>query len=134
MNKVIIAGPRDFNDKDYIYKELDNIFYLIQQNLNKEKIEIVQGGANGVDALAKQYARNYDMPCKEFKADWKQHGKAAGPIRNKEMAEYSNMLIAFQPGLPTKGTQNMIKTAKKYGLTCFTVIKEGNITKIICEK
>ena len=125
MNKVIIAGPRDFSDKEYIYKELDNIIHLIQRNMNNDEIEIVQGGANGVD---------HNMSCMEVKADWKQFGKAAGPIRNNDMAKYSDMLIAFQPELPTKGTQNMIKTAKKYRLTRFIVIKENSITKIKVEK
>ena len=59
MNKVIIAGPRDFSDKEYIYKELDNIIHLIQRNMNNDEIEIVQGGANGVDSLAKQYAHEH---------------------------------------------------------------------------
>ena len=45
MNKVIIAGPRDFSDKEYIYKELDNIIHLIQRNMNKDENEIVKGGA-----------------------------------------------------------------------------------------
>ena len=134
MNKVIIAGPRDFSDKEYIYKELDNIIHLIQRNMNNDEIEIVQGGANGVDSLAKQYAHEHNMSCMEFKADWKQFGKAAGPIRNNDMAKYSDMLIAFQPELPTKGTQSMIKTAKKYRLTRFIVIKENSITKIKVEK
>ena len=106
----------------------------IQRNMNNDEIEIVQGGANGVDSLAKQYAHEHNMSCMEFKADWKQFGKAAGPIRNNDMAKYSDMLIAFQPELPTKGTQNMINTAKKYRLTRFIVIKENSITKIKVEK
>lgn len=43
----------------------------------------------------------------------------AGPIRNREMAEYANALLAFDKG--TKGTQNMIDTARKYHLRGFII-------------
>lgn len=49
---------------------------------------------------------------KRFPAKWKEYGKAAGFVRNSEMADYSDMLIAFWDG-KSKGTKNMIDNAKK---------------------
>ena len=48
-------------------------------------------------------------------ADWERHGKAAGPIRNAEMADVSDALIAFWDG-QSCGTKSMIELAKRKGL------------------
>jgi hypothetical protein len=52
------------------------------------------------------------MNVKVFEADWKKYGKSAGPIRNSEMADYGDALIAFFNG-ESKGTLDMINKAKK---------------------
>ncbi len=118
--KLIIAGGRDYaavtnefgqvvrydfndEDSDFILRVLEDL----------QVTEIVQGGANGADAAAKQLASDVGMQCKEFSADWHEHGKAAGPIRNREMAKYADALITFPGG---RGTANMIQTAKSEGL------------------
>ena len=108
MLKIIIAGSRNFNDKDFVYEKLDKILS------NYEDIEIVEGGARGVDSLARQYAIDYKIPYKEFSAHWDAYGKAAGGIRNDQMAQYGDMLIAFYNG--SKGTKNMINAAKRKNL------------------
>ena len=85
-------------------------------------LEIVQGGANGVDALALQYAQENHIPYKTFNADWNKYNRAAGPIRNEQMAKYGEVLIAFKnQEHPTRGTENMIQTATKYNLKIFIV-------------
>lgn len=77
--------------------------------------EIVCGTAQGADQHGKRYAQMHGFPVKEFPADWKAHGKAAGPIRNRQMAEYADALIAVWDG-KSKGTANMIQEAKRKGL------------------
>lgn len=69
--------------------------------------------------LAEEYAFLHQIPFKLFQADWEKYGKAAGPMRNREMAKYANALLAFDKG--TKGTQNMIDTARKYHLRGFVI-------------
>jgi len=50
----------------------------------------MQGGAKGTDALAKDWAMTKaDLKCFEYRADWKRHGNAAGPIRNQRMLEWA---------------------------------------------
>jgi hypothetical protein len=53
-----------------------------------------------------------------FPADWKTHGKAAGPIRNRQMAKNAEALIALWDG-NSRGTKNMIETATKLGLKVY---------------
>lgn len=106
--RLIVAGPRDYTDEETVF------YHITQFKLRYGIDEIVSGGATGVDSLAEKYAAVYQIPLKVFPADWKQYGKAAGPIRNRQMAEYANALLAFDKG--TRGTRNMIQTARKYHL------------------
>lgn len=112
--KVIVAGGRDFNDYDKLedclnevllkYDEFDEMFIF------KENYIIVSGKATGADTLGEKYAKENNLPIREFAADWKTHGKAAGPMRNKQMAEYADICICFWDG-KSKGTKNMIDEA-----------------------
>ena len=107
--KVIIAGGRDFNDYELLKDKCDKI-------LNSQiEITIVSGGANGADYLGEKYAKEREYELIIFPADWNKYGKSAGPIRNTQMAENSDALIAFWDG-KSKGTQHMINLAEKKGL------------------
>ncbi len=108
--KVIIAGGRDFNDYDFLLREVDKI--LVWKYID---IEIVSGTANGTDKLGERYASEWGFPVKQFPANWGLYGKSAGYIRNEEMAKYSELLIAFWDG-KSKGTKHMIDLANKHGL------------------
>lgn len=109
--KVIIAGCRDFADYELLKEECD--FYL--QNQKPEDIVIVSGHASGADALGEHYALERDLQLETYTADWKAHGRAAGPIRNAQMASVAHALIAFWDG-KSRETKNMIDTATKRGL------------------
>lgn len=107
MKKVIIAGGRDFTDYEYLKKECT---LLIPEN-----VEIVSGGAKGADFLGERFAKELGLSIKKFPANWNLHGKSAGPIRNKEMAEYADSLICFWDG-ESRGTKNMIDEANRKSL------------------
>lgn len=104
--KTIIAGWRNFTDYNHLKEKID---YYRQTH---EITEIVSGAAPGADTLGVQYAMNNNIEYRLFPADWKKHGRAAGPIRNKEMADYSDCLIAVWDG-KSKGTKNMIENMHK---------------------
>ena len=118
MIKVIIAGTRDFNDYDFLKKNVD--YFLQGINPNNEEIEIVSGNARGADKLGERYAKEHNLPVKLFPANWDKYGKQAGYLRNQEMANYSDVLIAFWDE-KSKGTKHMIDIAKKQGLTVIVV-------------
>lgn len=117
--KIIIAGPRDFSDKEFIFTkvtELCKTESYIQEYLEKT-LEIVEGGATGVDAIAKKFAQEHGLKYVEMKAEWSKYGRSAGPRRNAKMADEGDVLIAFRyQNIPSKGTENMIKTAMEKGL------------------
>lgn len=108
--KVIIAGGREFKD----YKKLKRYMDFILMNVDKDKLEIVSGGARGADLLGEKYAEEKGYPIKQFIPDWG-IGKQAGYLRNWDMAKYADALVAFHDG-ESKGTQHMINLAKKENL------------------
>jgi hypothetical protein len=107
--KVIIAGGRDFTDYELLKEKCDKILS------SQKEIKIVSGNAQGADYLGERYAKERGYNLILFPADWKKYGKAAGPIRNTQMAENSDSLIAFWDG-KSRGTKHMINTATKLGL------------------
>ena len=109
---VIIAGGRYFNNYQLLKERCD--FYL-QSKKRSHNVIIVSGHASGADSLGEQYANEEGFDTQLFPADWNKHGKAAGPIRNAEMAEVADALIAFWDG-KSRGTANMIQLAKDKGL------------------
>jgi len=108
--KVIIAGSRNFIDYQKLKKECDQ-FLQVQKD-----IKIVSGcHYKGADKLGIQYANEKGFNLIKIPAEWNKFGKAAGPKRNKEMAIFSDALIAFWDG-KSRGAKNMIQLAKQNGL------------------
>lgn len=117
--KLIIAGSRTFEfDHDFIHEAMYAVNNYKKKFLD---LEIVSGGAKGIDEAAKKYAQAWEKPYKEFAADWEAHGKAAGPIRNKQMAEYADALLLIWDG-ESKGSANMKKEMEKLKKPVYEVI------------
>lgn len=110
--RVIIAGGRTFDDYALVKEKCE--LYL-SEKLKTHRVIIVSGHASGADALGERFADEYNLPCELHPADWNRHGRAAGPIRNAEMAGVADALIAFWDG-KSRGTASMIKLAKDKGL------------------
>lgn len=104
--KVIIAGSRTFNNYDLLEKVLQ------EENLIIE--EIVCGGARGADTLGAEWAKKNGVPIKYFNAEWDIYGRAAGTIRNHQMGDYADYLIAFWDG-KSRGTKDMIDYMQQLG-------------------
>lgn len=103
--RVIIAGSRHIDDYDLIVE-------TIEKNGLKDKItEVVSGGAAGVDYNGQVWALINGIPIKLFRPDWDLYGKAAGPIRNQEMAKYADALILIWDG-ESRGSLSMKLFAK----------------------
>lgn len=112
MKHVIVAGSRvsTFPVRD-IYDTLDHY-------LGDEEVTIISGGARGVDAIGEEWAVSRGKPYIVVKADWALHGRSAGYLRNIDMAEIADVLMAFQSN-NSRGTGHMINIAKKRGLKVY---------------
>ena len=117
--KTIIAGSRSILDYEVV-KEFIN-------SLDLGITEVVSGGAVGPDIYGEIWACENKIPIKYFPADWKKHGKAAGPIRNEEMIDYigkNGQVIIIWDG-ESRGTLSTIRLAKAKGITPhIKVVKE----------
>ena len=101
---VAIIGSRSFID-----------YELLKENLSGFKIsKMVSGGAKGADSLGERYALENGIPILIFKPDWKKYGRGAGIVRNRQIVEAADFVIAFWDGT-SKGTQSAIEISKKAG-------------------
>jgi hypothetical protein len=105
--RVIVCGSRTWkNDKVICRRLLD---------LPRGTI-IVHGNAKGADQIAASVAYRIGLKVESHPANWDEHHRAAGPIRNKLMASLgADLCIAFWDG-KSKGTKNMIETARKHDI------------------
>lgn len=110
--RVIIAGGRDFYNYFLVKTKCD---YYLQHKLRTHRVIIVSGHAPGTDKLAEQYAAQLGLPCEIYPAQWERYGEASGPIRNRQMVQVSDALIAFWDG-KSKGTKSVIDMARRQGL------------------
>ena len=102
--KYVVAGGRDFSNEGTMLGVLAHM--LVPGDL------VISGTAKGADVLGEKCADYLQIPIKRMPADWETHGKAAGHIRNLQMAQEADGLIAFWDG-KSKGTKNMIENAHK---------------------
>ncbi len=101
--KLAIVGSRNWQMPIIISKVLDEIY----------PTEIVSGGAKGPDSCAEAWALLHLVPTKIFKPDWS-IGKKGAAIRNRQIVEYCDKLIAFWDG-KSKGTKMTIDMAEHAG-------------------
>lgn len=119
MTRLIIAGSRNFNNKELLYKSVKDVVSSVGDD-----VEIVSGHCRGADMLGEQFAKDMNIPVIVFPADWNRYGKRAGYIRNTDMAKYASqcngILIAFPVG-ESKGTRMMVRIANQYKLKVYVV-------------
>lgn len=109
---VAIIGSRTFFD-----------FKRVEEEILKLKLDItriVSGGANGADQLGELFANKYNIPLIIYPPNWDEYGKAAGFIRNKEIVNDADLIIAFWDG-KSSGTKNTLDLALSIGKPTYLV-------------
>ena len=94
MRRIIVAGSRSFDD----YFTLRRILY--GHLCGRGDVTIISGHSLGVDRMVEAYAQRMGIPCEVYPADWKKYGKRAGMVRNAEMAEVADELVAMGLDIP----------------------------------
>lgn len=79
--------------------------------LPKDVTEIVSGGAKGIDTCAKIYALKNNIKLTEFLPEYEKYGKRAPLIRNLEIIDYADEVIAFWDG-ESHGTKYVIDNCR----------------------
>ena len=107
--RTIIAGSRGLG-----YEEVEQAMEIC----GWKPTVVISGAAVGVDQAGERWARSQSIPVECYPANWNQYGKRAGYVRNKEMAEKAEALVAIWDG-QSRGSRHMIDTATKRGLRIF---------------
>ena len=103
--RAVVCGGRDFRDQELVDRTLDSLGITV----------LIEGGANGADALASAWAFRNRVPWARYKADWTLYGNAAGPVRNQQMLTEGkpDVVVAFPGG---SGTADMVRRARLAGV------------------
>jgi hypothetical protein len=127
--RVLVCGDRNYMDVG----KVEN--FLLKMKNEYSDLYVITGDCSGADSFAKSVCIKHDIKYKVFKANWNEHGRAAGPIRNKEMLDHlistdnamdnKNLnVVAFHDDVEnSKGTKNMINQSLK-------VLKKDQVTVI----
>ena len=100
--KLAIVGSRNFTNYKY--------FCQVIAQVKTEITLIISGGARGADTLAEKYAKEKAIPYLIFPANWDKYGKQAGILRNQDIVNSAEAMIAFLAS-ESKGTRDSIKRA-----------------------
>lgn len=123
--RVLVCGGRDYLNTDHIHNTLCAI------DAERGPITcIIHGGATGADhegmiwAQMMASARRVTHAHLPFAADWRTHGRAAGPIRNQRMIDEGkpDLVIAFPGG---RGTADMMRRARAAGIDVIEIKDAG---------
>ncbi|MEQ8278566.1 MAG: SLOG family protein [Deltaproteobacteria bacterium] len=101
--RVIVAGSRNATEAQ-VNEALDRCPWIGFASA------IVSGTARGADEFGERWAAKREIEVHRFPADWRTYGKRAGPIRNRQMAQNADGLVAVWDGR-SRGTKTMIEFA-----------------------
>jgi len=91
--------------------------------------EVVSGTALGADRLGEEWAEEQGIAVRRMPADWDRYGKKAGFLRNREMAQVAEALIALWDGT-SPGTRDMVKEGRERGLEVFLYyVRTGKVRR-----
>lgn len=108
--RTIVAGSRSVTDQSVVDAAILACDWT--------PTVIISGTARGVDTLGENWARANSVPVERFPANWNLHGKRAGYLRNQQMADNAEALVAVWDG-QTRGTLHMITIARVAGLKVY---------------
>lgn len=120
--RVLVTGDRNWTD-------IETIEWQLKLCVHMEVL--IHGGARGADTIAGAFGKKLGSKVEvlEFRADWDKYGRAAGPIRNKQMLVegFPDYVLAFHDDLElSKGTRHMVSLARKAGIpvkVCHSISK-----------
>ncbi len=124
VKRLLVCGGRDVTDTGWVFSTLDRLQKAYGFDV------VIEGDAKGADRIAGYWARKNRLTNLKFPANWEQHGKRAGPIRNQQMLDEGqpDMGVAFDGGI---GTYDMIRRLKNAGVYCEHYLSDPNRIDVI---
>ena len=118
--KIAVIGSRRFSRPDLVENFIAGL---------SNDDTIISGGAPGVDTMAAEAARRQNLRSIVFSADWDTHGRSAGPMRNLQIVEAADEVVAFWNGT-SRGTLNTAIQALAAGKSATVIAEDGAELKL----
>ena len=126
--RILVCGSRTWDNKEAIETRMYDQLTAAQKGYRDVRTGVpelvfIHGAASGADELCQEVVEDMHddghlwVAVQEFPAEWNKYGRAAGPIRNKQMLVEGRpeIVLAFWDG-KSRGTANMISQAKAAGV------------------
>jgi len=118
--RLLITGSRYFNDAVLMHAAISDAVSTLR-GFGFTRIVLVHGGARGADTLAAHIGRSMGLEIEAHPARWDAFGRAAGPVRNREMVELgADLVLAFPVG-ESQGTRGCMRLAREEGCAVINV-------------
>lgn len=124
LHAIVVTGSREWHDRAVMFIVLSTALRDAEDRGLEGRLLVIHGGATGADAMAHAWAETNGLPV-PMRAQWDEHGNAAGPIRNNRMATVARCLQAcgwdvrchaFGLRQSQGGTKNCVQALKAMGL------------------
>lgn len=106
--RIVVAGCRDYTDYNEAKVFIED---CLKQFRSNDIFILISGTCRGADQLGEQFAKENGWVVECYPADWKKYGRAAGPIRNKQMIDICDFAICFWDG-KSRGAGSLIQYAQ----------------------
>lgn len=90
-------------------------------------VEIISGGAKGIDSCARAYALENGIRLTEFLPEYDKYGRSAPLKRNLKIIENADLVLAFWDGV-SRGTEFVIDNCKQMGVPVKIFLPNKNKT------
>jgi hypothetical protein len=120
--RLLVCGSRHWSDARLLAQVIDQV--VTEHGRGRAGVVLIEGGARGADRLAGELARSRGWQLQDYPADWRRHGRAAGPRRNARMLRQGRpeRVLAFTDDLPASpGTADLVRRARAAGLPVLVI-------------
>jgi predicted Rossmann-fold nucleotide-binding protein len=136
--QVVVAG----GGRDLLWSPQQIAAALVARTSGQLVHQLLHGGARGADRAIGRAARQLGWSVEVLPADWRRHGRAAGPIRNRELLELAIsramalgsaaapvvvLVVAFPGGA---GTASLLQQARRLAATSPVPISVAQISQV----
>jgi hypothetical protein len=112
QNKLCIYGTRDIHLGSTPNEDIE---YYVQLYYPGIKFGVlITGNGGNADECGANWGKAHSLVIKEYPANWKEYGSAAGPLRNRQMAYDCTHGLGLWDG-KSRGTSNMATWLAVYG-------------------
>lgn len=119
---IAIIGSREYPD----WRVIHDFVYTLPHDTT-----VVSGGARGVDRVAESVAKERGLATRIFPADWNMFGKRAGFLRNQDIINAAEIVVAFWDGT-SRGTAHSLGLARAACKPVY-IVHPGDTLPVIAE-